>query len=54
MKKKCPRCGNEFECVHSLDCWCVKVNIDSETRLKLKQYNDCLCKECLETLVKQD
>ena len=52
MKKICPRCGKEFECVHSKDCWCAKVRLSEQTRLKLKEYNDCLCKECLESLSK--
>ena len=52
MKKICPKCGKEFECVHSKDCWCAKVTITDEARLKLKNFNDCLCKECLESLTK--
>ena len=52
MKKICPKCGKEFECVHSVDCWCVKVKLSEETKQKLKIYNDCLCKECLEALSK--
>ena len=35
MKKICPKCGKEFECVHSKDCWCAKVTITDEARLKL-------------------
>lgn len=50
MIKHCPRCGKEFECVHSKDCWCAKVILNETTRAKLGVYNDCLCKECLEAL----
>lgn len=51
MKKTCPRCGKEFECVHSIDCWCVKVKLTDATKAYLKEnYSDCLCKECLEKL----
>jgi hypothetical protein len=51
MKKTCPRCGKEFECVHSIDCWCVKVKLTDTTKAYLKaNYSDCLCKECLEKL----
>ena len=50
MKKICPRCGKEFECVHSKDCWCAKVSLDEEKRSRLKVYNDCLCKDCLENI----
>ena len=52
MKKICPRCGKEFECIHSKDCWCAKVNLTEATRAKLTVYNNCLCKECLEELSK--
>ena len=52
MKKICPKCGKEFECVHSVDCWCVKVKLTDEAKQKLKIYNDCLCKECLESFAK--
>lgn len=52
MKKICPKCGKEFECVHSVDCWCVKVKLSEETKQKLKVYNDCLCKDCLESMSK--
>ena len=48
MKKICPKCGKEFECIHSVDCWCVKVKLTDEARQRLKVYNNCLCKECLE------
>ena len=51
MKKTCPRCGKEFECVHSVDCWCVKVKLTDATKTYLKEnYSDCLCKECLEKI----
>ena len=51
MTKTCPRCGNTFECVHSIDCWCVKVQLKDSTKDYLKaHYSDCLCKECLEKL----
>jgi hypothetical protein len=51
MTKTCPRCGKTFECVHSIDCWCVKVQLKDSTKAYLKEhYSDCLCKECLEKL----
>ena len=51
MTKTCPRCGKTFECVHSIDCWCVKVQLKDTTKAYLKaNYSDCLCKECLEKL----
>jgi hypothetical protein len=51
MTKTCPRCGKTFECVHSIDCWCVKVQLKDSTKAYLKEnYSDCLCKECLEEI----
>lgn len=47
IEKICPRCGAKFVCNHSADCWCASITLDDATRTKLKQYNDCLCKECL-------
>lgn len=53
MIKSCPRCGKSFECVHSANCWCATITLDDATRTKLKQYNDCLCKECLIQIKKE-
>ena len=51
MIKTCPRCGKTFECVHSIDCWCVKVKLTDATKAYLKDhYSDCLCKDCLEEI----
>ncbi len=51
MTKTCPRCGKEFECVHSIDCWCVKVRLTDATKAYLKaNYDNCLCKDCLEEI----
>jgi len=51
MTKTCPRCGKTFECVHSVDCWCVKVKLTDATKAFLKErYSDCLCKDCLEEI----
>ncbi len=51
MTKTCPRCGKTFECVHSVDCWCVKVKLADATKAYLKaNYSDCLCKDCLEEI----
>ncbi len=51
MKKICPRCGKEFECIHSKDCWCITVHLSDRAKANLsKNYSDCLCKDCLEEL----
>lgn len=53
MIKSCPRCGKSFECIHSVDCWCAKITLNDATRAKLKQYDNCLCKECLIQIKKE-
>ena len=51
MKKICPRCGKEFECVNSIDCWCVKIKLSDRAKAFLKEnYQDCLCGQCLQEL----
>jgi hypothetical protein len=48
MKKKCPKCGKEFECKHSGECWCTSIVISKRLSEWLKEnYKDCLCKDCL-------
>jgi len=46
--KTCPKCGNQFECSHDVNCWCVKIILSNEVKNELKnKYADCLCKACL-------
>ncbi len=46
--KKCPICGETFECSHNEHCWCMSLVIAEETKNELrKHYTDCLCKTCL-------
>lgn len=51
MKKRCPRCGALFDCLHDEDirlCHCATVELDDQTRKYLKEnYSDCLCHNCL-------
>jgi len=50
--KTCERCGTEFECLRSNDCWCVKLEIPEDLSKILKsEFKDCLCKDCLECLI---
>lgn len=52
--KVCPRCGSTFACLHSADCWCAAYTIPDKLTEHLKSnYNDCLCKTCLEELLEQ-
>ncbi|MBK6965567.1 MAG: cysteine-rich CWC family protein [Bacteroidales bacterium] len=46
--KTCPRCGRQFECLHSEGCWCYNYTISPEYAEKLSnEFNYCLCPECL-------
>ncbi|NMB37602.1 MAG: cysteine-rich CWC family protein [Bacteroidales bacterium] len=55
----CPRCGASFECHHDTRshnvCWCTRLTIPPTILEQLKhQWPDqCLCKNCLETLILQ-
>lgn len=55
MKKICPRCGSEFDCLHDriMDCGCSKVKMSPEARdfLGRKYPGQCLCRSCLEAVV---
>jgi len=34
-------------------CWCSKLELSDEQRTNLaEQYNDCLCRKCLETVAR--
>ncbi len=51
MKKTCPRCGATFECVHSIDCWCIGIKLNEKAKAALgATYTNCLCKKCLEEI----
>lgn len=44
----CSRCGAEFECRGTADCWCSSVLLDAGRAAKLsKQSKDCVCRNCL-------
>ena len=49
-EKKCPRCGNAFECkVGTIAlCQCSGVALNDEQRSYIAQkYAECLCRDCL-------
>ena len=51
--KACPRCGNGFECrlgsIHR--CQCVDVVLSDRLREWIaREYDDCLCRGCLQAL----
>ena len=51
MRKICPRCGAEFECLHDermQDCHCARVRLTREQLVWMgDHYDDCLCHDCL-------
>lgn len=48
--KTCPRCRNSFECkagdITNCQCYGVKLSAEAEGFIS-KQYDDCLCRNCL-------
>lgn len=55
MRKICPNCGAEFECLHTADCWCSKIKLNDTTKQLLKErYSDCLCEKCLVEIAKDN
>jgi hypothetical protein len=55
-QRKCPRCGNGFECKpgNITECQCFGVALTDEQRSWIEQkYSDCLCRDCLQHLQQQ-
>lgn len=51
--KKCSRCQKDFECKHDdiKNCQCASIELQQYQRDNIfKQYDDCLCANCLEQL----
>lgn len=52
--KECPRCSKSFICSMHMHCWCVDVIIPDKVQEYISAlYNDCLCKSCLEELIRE-
>lgn len=50
-KDTCPRCGAKFHCGKGGKCWCFGVDLPVSVLEKVnKEYNSCLCPECLKVL----
>ena len=48
-QKRCPDCGEMFECCGSGTGWCGQVHLHPQTREKIKEnFSDCLCPTCLD------
>ncbi|MDF2380007.1 cysteine-rich CWC family protein [Nostoc ellipsosporum NOK] len=55
-QRKCPRCGNGFECKpgNITECQCFGIALTDEQRSWIEQkYSDCLCRDCLQHLQQQ-
>ena len=47
----CPICGEDNNCLHNKDCWCVEKTIAKELIEKIpieKRGKACICKSCVE------
>jgi hypothetical protein len=53
--RECEACGKAFVCGASLKgCWCFDLKLSATARTELRaRYEDCLCRECLETIEQQ-
>jgi hypothetical protein len=53
--RTCESCGDSFECEIGLKgCWCSKLDLSDEQRTNLAaQYNECLCRKCLESVARK-
>ena len=51
--KTCPRCGTAFECrvgdILRCQCYGITMNADQQREIN-NNYDDCLCRSCLEAL----
>jgi len=52
----CPRCGKNIYTTTNQDCWSSASHLPFDTLLKIKQLfnNNCLCKECLNEVLKKN
>jgi len=50
--KKCPVCGNLFECTADEKCWCMSIKIPDAVKVYISScYNECLCRKCIDNLI---
>ncbi len=58
MKKICPICQSEFECLHDENiaaCHCASVPLSVDHLKYLKEhYSGCLCHACLVEIAKRE
>ena len=55
-EKKCPRCGETFECKPGsiMQCQCSSIQFTEAERMYVEsEFNDCLCINCLVFLQKE-
>ena len=57
MEKYCERCGEKFECKaeNIAHCDCATIKLDATMLAYLsKQFKQCICLQCLQTLQQQN
>ncbi|MCC7332393.1 MAG: cysteine-rich CWC family protein [Flavobacteriales bacterium] len=54
-KKRCSKCDKYFDCQNfESGCWCENYQLSKETLAYLrKNYDNCLCQNCIVSLSKQ-
>ena len=55
-ERKCPLCGEDNNCQHNKDCWCVGVQVPKyiiEMIPEDKRGKACICKSCVEKHTKK-
>jgi hypothetical protein len=52
--KKCSKCEKDFDCCNETGgCWCESITLEEAILKHLKhEYEDCLCKDCLQEFEK--
>lgn len=52
VQKVCERCGSQFEC-GQYGCWCGTFGVTDQQMDRIAaRFQDCLCRECLEHVLK--
>ncbi|MDD2632970.1 MAG: cysteine-rich CWC family protein [Bacteroidales bacterium] len=52
---QCPRCGKEFACSLTGNCWCSGVFVPPDKLSELSgKYTRCLCPDCLNEIAQPE
>lgn len=53
-KTVCPRCNAEFTCFLFRNCTCEEIEIPDDLLEEIQlHYSECICKDCIEAIVKE-